>query len=136
MVQVVGIRGIAELAGGELRHVFHPAYLPHSPVAESEAGAHHIVSTNHKSSATVLGGTILKVFIVRNGHTRSPFSLAAEACRGRGSLAYHRSVVREGGSGSISFWRVQMTGSPCETVSGVIGLDANVGGNPYEVNHL
>ena len=75
------------------------------------------------------------MFIVLDGHATITLSIATVASMGAGILAYYLLVAQDGGSSSSSSWQIQITGSSCETISGVIGQKSNVGGNLQEVHH-
>ena len=85
----VGIRGIADLAGGKLWHVPCPADLPHRPVAEPQASGDDIVTANHKACATISRRVIHEVLVMLNGHTSIPLSFTTDPGRDAGSTVYH-----------------------------------------------
>ena len=135
MVQGVGIGRVAQLTGGEVRRILRHSHLPNWSPAKPEACTHHVVLANQKATASIRVLMREEVVIVLDRRTGGSLSITTVAGWGAGGLAYHLPVAQKGSSRSNSSWGVQITSSPCKTVSGVVSPESNVGGNPQEVNH-
>ena len=135
MILCVGTGRVAQLTGREVRRVLRLSHLPDWSPAKPEARTHNVVATNHKTTATIRVLTKEEVVIVLNRRTGCSLSIAVAVGGGTGGLSYHLPVAQKGGSRSISSWRVQTASSPGKTVSGVVGPESNVGGNPQKVNY-
>ena len=88
MFKCVGIRLVAQFAGGIVRHILCLGDLPHGPVPEPEPSTHHIMPPHHEAVSAVLVLPLEHVVMVLDGATVGPLCVPAERRLGEDCCIY------------------------------------------------